>query len=79
MGIKLIAIIEVCFFLLLLYTYFKISVTGRVTTFTKWVLTLSSIGILFLADKIKLLIWLTVVGFIWIIKYYKKKNNDGLA
>lgn len=74
-----ITIFEFVIFIFLLYTYFKISVTGRVTTFSKWAITLSSILILAIADKFKLLIWLIVVGFIWLIKYYKKKNNDGLA
>jgi len=73
-----ITIIEVVLFLILLYTYFKVSATGKATTFTKWVITLSSIGILVIADKVKLLIWLLVVAAVWLIKY-KKKGNDKLA
>ena len=75
MEIKVVTIIEILFFMLLLFTYFKVSYSGRVTTFSKWLVTLSSIGILFFADKIKLLLWLICVGAIWVIRY-KKKNNE---
>lgn len=75
MEIKVATIIEIAFLALLLFAYFKVSYTGRVTTFTKWLLALSSIGVLFFADKIKLSLWLICVGAIWLIKY-KKKNNE---
>lgn len=79
MELKLLTIIEICLFALLLFVYFKVSYSGKVTTFAKWVITLSSIGILAIADKFKLVLWLIVVGLIWLIKYSKKKKNDELA
>lgn len=72
-------IIEAFLFIVLVYAYFCVSTKGNTSTFTKWVITLSSIGILFIADKIKLLIWLIAVGVIWLIKYYKKTKDNGLA
>lgn len=78
MELKLLTIIEICLFALLLFVYFKVSYSGKVTTFAKWVITLSSIGILAIADKFKLLIWLLVIAAVWLIKY-KKKGNDKLV
>lgn len=74
-----ITITEVILFIILMYTYYRVSTQGEVSDFSKWVITLSSVGILFFADKIKLLIWLIAVGVIWLIRYYKKEKNDRMA
>ena len=78
MEIKVITIIEIMFFIALVYTYFKVSITGKVTTFSKWIIALCSMGILFFADKIKLLLFVIAIAVIWIIRH-KKRNNDELA
>lgn len=78
MDDRLIVIIQLVFLAVFIATLIYISVTGKVTTRIKLILTLSSIGILCF-DKIKLLIWAIVVGAIWVIKYAKKNNKDELA
>lgn len=75
----IITISEIAMFFLLLFTYFKVSKTGEITGFAKWLITLSSFGILFLSDKMKLILWVAVVAIIWLIKYSKKEKNDELA
>jgi hypothetical protein len=72
-------IIESVLFVVLLYAYFCVSSKGQASTFAKWVITLSSMGILFISDKIKLVFWLLAVGVIWLIRYSKKTKKDGLA
>ena len=70
-------IIEIALFVILLYTLFRVS-TGKVTTIAKLIMTACSIGILAIADRVKLFIWIAIVGLIWILKYrkmFKKKQN----
>ena len=68
-------IIEIILFIILLYTFYKVSVSSNVSNFSKWVLTFSSVGILFLADKVKLLVWICAVGVLLLIKHFTTKRQ----
>ena len=68
-------IIEITLFIVLLYAYYKVSVQDRVSTFYKWVILMSSIGVLAFADKIKLIVWGVIVFVVWIIKYLTEKQK----
>jgi len=73
----MIVVIIVQFILLglLLYCIYLVTSKGHTTTFVKWVMLISSIGILALADKFKLIAWSFVMAAAWIIRYKKKKNE----
>lgn len=60
---------------LLVYCIYLVTNKGIATNFVKWVMAISSIGILAVADKFKLIAWIITVSVIWIIKYKKKKNE----
>lgn len=74
----MIVIITVQFILLvlLLYCIYLVANKGHASSFVKWVMFISSVGILALADKFKLIIWLIVVAFMWLIKHYKKRKKN---
>lgn len=60
---------------LLVYCIYLVTNKGVTTSFVKWVMAISSIGILAVADKFKLIAWIVTVGLVWLIKYKKKKNE----
>ena len=78
---KTLVILQIVLFFCLTYTLFNISRKGQVTTSAKWILMLCSMGILAIADKVKLFIWVIMVSIIWVVQYLttKKENNDRLA
>lgn len=80
-DISVILAVQLFFFCILLYTFFRVSITGKVTIVTKWMLSISSIMILGLADKLKLIGWIAAVGIIYLIKYVtlKKQKNGWTA
>ena len=61
-----------------LYCIYILSMNKGNMKFYKWLMVLSSFGILFIADKIKLLLWVVVICGIWLIKH-KKQQDDELA
>lgn len=72
-------IVEIILFIALMYTYYVVSVSDKVSTFYKWIIILSSVGILAIADKVKLLMFIITVTILWLFKYHKKQSNDRLA
>lgn len=69
-------IIEIALFFVLLISYFNISKNKKITPLSKWLITISSIGILLFIDRIKLVLWLVAVFVILIVKYKKKKDDE---
>ncbi len=71
-------VIEIFTFVILLAALFYASSQKRITNAPKWIITICSIGILALADRIKLIMWLATVGIIYLIKYlHPKKQQHG--
>lgn len=60
---------------LLLYCIYLVANKGHASSFVKWVMFISSLGILALADKFKLIAWAVMVFVIWATRYKKKKNE----
>lgn len=73
--------VQVLLFIALLYTIFSVSVTGKMTTFRKWLIIGSSAGILLFADKIRCTIGIGALIVALVTKHFtdKKKRNDRLA
>jgi len=57
-------------------SYWYLSKKDKISNLDKGVVASLSIGILFLTDKIKLLLWLMCVCAIWLIKHYKKNKRN---
>ena len=70
MDVKIAIVVQLFFLVVFIY-----AMIGKVTKVNKWLLTISLVGILFIADKTKLLIWSIAAGVIWLIKYSKKQKN----
>ncbi len=72
---KIALISEIFLFAVLLTTYFYIS-TNKERNWPKWIVAICSVGILGLADRIKLLMWVITVGFIFFIQYFHRKKQQ---
>lgn len=80
MSEKWVVILQVILFIGLLISYYYVSVNNKDKPFMKWAIAGLSISILFLSDKLKLLLFGVSVGVLWIIKHFTtKKENNGRA
>lgn len=75
---KYVVIVQIILLAGLLYTYYLLTVSNKLNTFYKWVLTFLSIGVLALSDKVKLVMWIIVVAVFWVIHYSKKHKGNGM-
>ena len=67
--------LQVVLFIIMLYAIYTLSISKEPKPFHKWVFMISSVGILFLADKVKLVIWLVGVAIVYVLKYFTTKNK----
>lgn len=78
-GIKIAVIVfQVILLIILLYSIYTVSVTGKMTTFMKWLIVGSSAGILMFADKVRCAIGIGALIVALIAKYItdKKMENE---
>lgn len=70
--------IQVLLFIALLYAIFSVSVTGKMTTFRKWLIVGSATGILLFADKLRCFMGVGALIVALIAKYItdKKRENE---
>jgi hypothetical protein len=75
MDDKGLVIINLVLLVALLYGYYNVTVTGKLSTFTKWLIAVSGMAIMIIMDK--------VMGVLFIlstllIKALLKRKNNGL-
>ncbi len=78
-GIKIAVIsFQILLLIILLYSIYKVSVKGEMTTFAKWLIVGSATGILVFADKIRCIIGIGALIFALIAKHItdKKRENE---
>lgn len=78
MGLEIQIAIQVLLFIALLYAIFSVSVTGKMTTFRKWLIAGSAAGILIFADKIRCIMGIGALIVALIAQHItdKKRENE---
>lgn len=75
MEVKVAIAVQIMFLVTLLYSIFRISVTGKMTTFTKWMIAGSYIGVLAFADRVKLITGILFIAIVMVTKYLTDKKK----